>query len=102
MLSLMENILIELKYTLIGNFININIQNYDYGTFEDLFYLIEKSVNHLLPTSSHAVTNTSISNEYIHIILKDINPQNALCNKLSFLFNVKDFIINNVEVSLLH
>lgn len=97
----MENMLIELENTLIRKFINIDIQNYIYGDFEELFYIIEELVNRTFITCSYNVTNTSIDSEHIHIMLKELKHQNAFGNTLSILLNVQDFIVQDTEVSLI-
>lgn len=97
----MDNMLIELKNALTKKFLNIDIHNYSHGDFEELFRLIEKLVNKSSIIYSYDITTTSISNEYIHIIAKEIDPQRSLDNTLSILLSVQDFIITDIEVSLL-
>ena len=98
----MDNMLIELESTLIRKFMNIDIQNYSYGNFEELFYFIEELVNKSFTACSYTVSNTSINGEHIHIILKENDHQHALNNKLSVMLAINDFIITNIELSLLH
>lgn len=94
--------IIELESTLMKKFINIDIHSYSSGNFEELFYLINELVNKSFITCSYNVTNTSIDSEHIHIMLKDIQHQNAFGNTLSILLNIQDFIVQDIEVSLLH
>jgi len=96
----MDNMLIELENTLTRKFINIYIHNYSYANFEELFYLIEELVNKSFTSCSYAIANTSISG-HIHIIVEEIGNQHALNNKLSVLLSVQDFIVTDIEVSLL-
>lgn len=85
-----------------NEFININIENYDYVRCENLFSLVVESVNILLPTTILDIVNASMSGEAIHIIIACNNSQYSLNNKLSILFTVEDFIVQSIEVSLLH
>lgn len=98
----MDNMLIELESTLTKKFLNIDIHNYSYGNLEELFYLIEELVNKSFTSCSYAIANTSINSRHIHIIVKEIGNQHALNNKLSVLLSVQNFIIIDIEVSLLH
>ncbi|WP_270565042.1 hypothetical protein [Clostridium beijerinckii] len=98
----MDNMLIELENTLIRKFMNIDIQNYGYENFQDLFYLIKELVNRTFITCSYNITDTSLDSEHIHIMLKGIQHQNAFKSTLSILLNVQDFNIQDIEVSLLH
>lgn len=92
----------NLESTLIRKFMNIDIQNYSYGDFEELFYIIEELVNRSFITCSYNVTNTSIDSEFIHLMLEEIDCQYSLNNKLSVLLAINNFIINDIEVCLLH
>lgn len=98
----MDNMLIELENTLIRKFMNIDIQNYGYKNFQDLFYLIEELVNKSIAPCSYVISNTSLNNGNIHIILKDISNQYAFGNTLSVLLSIQKFIITDIEISLLH
>lgn len=82
--------------------INSDIHNYRYGNFEELFYLIEELVNKSFATCSYTITNTSINNEYVHIILKKFCHQHMSNNTLSILLSIQNYIINDIEVSILH
>lgn len=98
----MDNMLIELENTLIRKFMNIDIQNYGYKNFQDLFYLIEELVNKSIAPCSYVISNTSLNSGNIHIILKDISNQYAFGNTLSLLLSIQKFIITDIEISLLH
>ncbi|OOM09457.1 hypothetical protein [Clostridium saccharobutylicum] len=98
----MDNKLIELENALTKKFLNIDIHNYSYANFEELFYLIEELVNKSFIACSYNVLNTSINGGHIHIILKENDHKHALNNKLSVLLAINDFIITNIELSLLH
>jgi len=98
----MDNILIELESTLTKKIINIDIHKYSHVNFEELFNIIEELVNKLFTTCSYTITNTSINNEYVHIILKIIHHQHMVENTLSVLLSLQYFIIIDIEVSILH
>lgn len=100
--STMNNMLIELESTLMKKFMNIDIQNYSYGDFKELFYLIEELVNKSFAPCSYVISNTSLNSGHIHIILKDISNQYAFGNTLSVLLSIQKFIITDIEISLLH
>lgn len=98
----MDNILLKLENALTRNFLNIDIRNYSYGNFKELFKLIEELANKSFTACSYTVLNTSINGGHIHIILKENDHQNAFKNTLSILLNVQDFNVQDIEVSLLH
>lgn len=97
-----HNQLYELQYNLMGRFMNINIEKYDYIKYEELFSLILKSIQELLPTYFLSIIYTSINSKNVHIIIKSHNFNYSLDSKLSVIFGIQDFIINNIEVSVLH
>lgn len=97
-----DNILAELQYNLIAKFANINIEKYDYIKYEELFSLILKLVQNLLPTYFLSITHTSINSESINIIIKSDNSNHSSINRLSISFGVQEFAVNTIEVSILH
>ncbi len=98
----MDDKLIESENALTKKFLNIDIHNYSYANFEELFYLIEELTNKSFITCLYTVADTSIDTEFIHLMLEEIDRQHSLNNKLSLLLAINNFIINDIEVSLLH
>lgn len=94
--------LCELQYNLMAKFTNINIENYDYVKYKELFCLILKSIQELLPTYFLSIIHTSINSKNVHIFIKSHNSNYSFDSKLSIIFNIQGSIVNNIEVFILH